>query len=88
MPVENPRPMHPGKVLQSAYLDELGLSHAGLAAKMGTTEAWVDDFVAGDSDVTPEVASQLARALGTTQELWETMGKAFAAVHGRGYRAS
>ncbi len=64
------RPIHPGEVLREEYLAPRGMTPAALAATMGVAESEVAALVAERAAVTPDMASKLASALGTTAEFW------------------
>jgi len=64
------RPTPPGEMLLEEYLKPAGISQVALAAKMGVHIQRVNGIIAGRRAVTAETAILLARALGTTPELW------------------
>lgn len=64
------RPTPPGEMLLEEYLRPAGITQVALAAKMGVPIQRVNCVIAGRRAVTAETAILLARALGTTPELW------------------
>jgi addiction module HigA family antidote len=64
------RPTTPGEMLLEEYLKPAGITQVALAAKMGVPIQRVNGIISGRRAVTAETAILLARALGTTPELW------------------
>src|SRR5919198_854932 len=64
------RPTPPGEMLLKEYLKPAGITQVALAAKMGVPIQRVNGVIAGRRAVTAETAILLARALGTTPDLW------------------
>lgn len=77
MPVKNPNPMHPGRVLAEIYMVELGLNQSRLATKIGCAHRKVNEIINGKRGITPEFALDLERVIGTTAEMWVTMQAAY-----------
>ena len=59
----------PGETIQDA-LDELGLSQAELAGRMGVTEKHVTELIKGKIGLTSEIASKLELVLGEPASFW------------------
>ena len=68
--IKNPRPMHPGSVLNEVYMKELGLNQSQLAEKCGCPPRKINEIVNGKRSISPEFALVLERVLGTTAEMW------------------
>lgn len=68
--IKNPKPMHPGTVLNEIYMKELGLNQSQLAAKCGCTPRKINEIVNGKRSISPEFALILEKVLGTTAEMW------------------
>ncbi len=68
--IKNPRPMHPGSVLNEVYMKELGLNQSQLAEKCGCSPRKINEIVNGKRSISPEFALVLERVLGTTAEMW------------------
>src|SRR5574337_1692234 len=64
------RPTPPGEMLLEEFLKPAGITQVALAAKMGVPIQRVNGITSGRRAVTAETAILLARALGTTPELW------------------
>jgi len=68
--IKNPKPLHPGQVLNEVYMAEMGLNQSQLAAKCGCSPRKINEIVNGKRAVSPEFAIQLEKILGTTAEMW------------------
>lgn len=71
--IKNPKPMHPGTVLDEIYMKEIGLNQTQLAEKCGCTHRKINEIVNGKRAISPEFALVLEKALGTTAEMWVRM---------------
>ena len=71
MPLKNPA--HPGRILKSACLEPLGLSVAAGAKVLGVTRQTLTKVVNGKSGISAEMAIRLAKAFGSTAEMWVRM---------------
>ena len=61
---------HPGDVLEEFFLKPRGLSAGALAKRLGVPRSRVESLMARATAVTPDMALRLARAFGTTDEVW------------------
>ncbi len=68
--IKNPKPMHPGVVLNEVYMAEMGLNQSQLAAKCKCSPRKINEIVNGKRAVSPEFALILEEVLGTTAEMW------------------
>lgn len=68
--IKNPKPMHPGSVLNEVYMKELGLNQSQLAEKCGCSPRKINEIVNGKRSISPEFALVLEHVLGTTAEMW------------------
>jgi len=73
MPVNNPKPMHPGKVLAQVYMAELNLNQSQLAVKLGCAHRKINEIVNGKRSITADFAIALERAIGTSADMWVAM---------------
>jgi antitoxin HigA-1 len=64
------KPPHPGEVLKE-YLGDRTLTET--AARLGVSRVTLSRIVAGASGVSIDMAYRLAKAFGTTPELWAGM---------------
>jgi addiction module HigA family antidote len=62
--------VHPGEILVEDFMKPLGLSAGQLALALNTAPANVSRIVNGKQAVSPEMASRLACAFGTTVGFW------------------
>jgi addiction module HigA family antidote len=63
-------PTHPGEMLLEEFLKPMGLTQAQFAEHIGVDASKVSALVNGKLSVTPVMAWRLARALGTSPEVW------------------
>src|SRR3974390_543925 len=75
MPMKNPS--HPGRILRSGYLEPLDLSVTRAAEILGVTRQALNNIVSGRSAVSAEMAVRLAKAFGTSAELWLRLQTAY-----------
>jgi antitoxin HigA-1 len=71
MPMKSPA--HPGRIVRSACLEPLGLSVTEGAKVLGVTRQTLTKIVNGRSGVSAEMAIRLAKAFGSTAEVWVRM---------------
>lgn len=71
--IKNPKPMHPGKVLSSFYMAELGLTQTELAKRCGCAHRKINEIVNAKRAVSASFALVLEEVLGTTAEMWVRM---------------
>lgn len=71
--IENPLPLHPGKVLAEVYMAELGLNQSSLASLCECSHRKINEIVNGKRGISPSFAIVLEEKLGTTAEMWVRM---------------
>ena len=71
--IDNPFPLHPGKVLSEIYMTEMGLSQTSLAKRCGCASRKVNEIVNGKRGISPSFAITLEAVLGTSAEMWVRM---------------
>ena len=69
MPKKLP-PMHPGEVLREEFLIPLAMSAGGLAKTCGVPRTRIERLANEESGITADTALRLAKALGTSAQLW------------------
>ena len=74
-------PTHPGGILKRHYLEPLALAISEAAMALGVSRKTVSKIVNERGDVTPDMALRLARAFGTTPELWLNLQGAYDLWH-------
>ena len=71
MPMHNPP--HPGEFIREVYLEPNGITGRQLAAKLGVSPSTLNRLLNADSNVSPEMALRLSKALGRSPESWLAM---------------
>ena len=63
-------PIHPGEVLREEYLIPLELSAGALAKACGVPRTRIERIANEETAITADTALRLAKALGTSAQLW------------------
>jgi len=71
--IKNTMPLHPGKVLDSVYMEEMGLNQSSLARLCECSPRKINEIINGKRGITPAFAIVLESVLGTTAEMWVRM---------------
>jgi antitoxin HigA-1 len=71
--INNPLPMHPGKVLSEIYMSQLDLNQTALAELCGCSPRKINEIVNGKRGVSPSFAITLESVWGTSAEVWVRM---------------
>ena len=71
--IDNPLPLHPGKVLAEVYMAEMGLNQTDLAKRCGCAHRKINEIVNGKRSISPTFAITLESVLGTSAEMWVRM---------------
>ena len=71
--IKNPKPLHPGQVLDEVYMTEMKLNQTALAAKCKCSPRKINEIVNGKRSISPEFAIVLEKVLGTSVEMWVRM---------------
>lgn len=71
--IKNPKPMHPGLVLNEVYMAEMGLNQSQLAAKCKCSPRKINEIVNGKRAISSQFAIELEKVLGTSAEMWVRM---------------
>ena len=66
-------PPHPGEFIREIYLEPNGLSVRKVAASLGVSPSTLARVLNGDSNISPEMALRLSKAVGRTPESWLAM---------------
>ena len=64
------KPMHPGEVLREEFLVPLKMSAGALARACGLPRTRIERIASEQTGITADTALRLAKALGTTSQLW------------------
>ena len=70
-------PAHPGRIVRSACLTPLGLSVTDGARVLGVTRQTLTKIVNGKSGISAQMAIRLAKAFGSSPEIWLRMQAAY-----------
>lgn len=76
-------PPHPGEFIRSIYLPELGVSIRKVAEGLAVSPSTFTRLLNGQSNVSPEMALRLSKALGRTPESWLAMQDAYDLWHAK-----
>jgi addiction module HigA family antidote len=71
------KPMHPGEVLRQEFLVPLKLSAGALAKACGLPRTRIERIAGEQTRITADTALRLAKALGTTAQLWLNLQNGF-----------
>ena len=71
--IKNPKPMHPGQVLEEVYMNEMGLNQTDLAKLCECSPRKINEIVNGKRGVSPSFALVLEEVLKTSAEMWVRM---------------
>ncbi|XDZ66695.1 HigA family addiction module antitoxin [Alphaproteobacteria bacterium LSUCC0684] len=63
-------PVHPGEVLKTEFLDEMGLSAGKVAKAIKVPRTRIERIINRQTGVTADTASRLAVFFGTSTEYW------------------
>ena len=63
-------PPHPGRIVRQECLEPLGLTVTDAAHKLGVSRIALSELVDGRRGISPEMAIRLAKAFGSTPEVW------------------
>jgi addiction module HigA family antidote len=70
-------PMHPGEVLREEFLVPLGMSPGALARACGVPRTRIERLASEEAGVTADTALRLAKAFGTSPDLWLSLQNDF-----------
>ena len=63
-------PIHPGEILQSEFLDELGITPYALAKNTGIDKGNLSRIINGKSAISADTALRLGQFFGTSPDSW------------------
>jgi addiction module HigA family antidote len=70
-------PPHPGEFIEATYMEPFELSCRFLATKLDVSASTLNRIIKQKSNVSPEMALRLSKALGRSPESWLAMQDAF-----------
>ncbi len=68
-------PVHPGEILKTLFMYELGIGVKQMAHDLDVTPKTVSALVNGHQGISVEMALRLSKALGTTSDIWINLQK-------------
>ncbi len=71
--INNTIPLHPGKVLESIYMSEMGLNQSSLAELCECAPRKINEIINQERGISPAFALVLEKVFGTTAEMWVRM---------------
>jgi addiction module HigA family antidote len=71
--IKNPKPLHPGIILNEVYMKEMNLNQTQLAELLGCLPKKINEIVNGKRSISPQFAIELENAIGTSAEMWVRM---------------
>ena len=63
-------PIHPGEILKTEFLDDLGITPYALAKQIGIDKGNLSRIINGKSGISADTALRLARFFGTSANSW------------------
>ncbi len=70
-------PIHPGEILKTEFLDELGITPYALSKNTGIDKGNLSRIINGKSAISAETALRLARFFGTSPDSWMNLQSRF-----------
>ncbi len=71
MPMHNPP--HPGEFIKTIYVEPFNLSVRKVAETLNVSPSTLNRLLNGNSNISPEMALRLSKALGRSPESWLAM---------------
>ncbi|WP_282063815.1 HigA family addiction module antitoxin [Roseobacter litoralis] len=70
-------PVHPGEVLKTEFLDEMGLTAGKVTKANFVPRSRIERIIRRELGVTADTASRLARLFGTMPEFWMNLQRGY-----------
>jgi antitoxin HigA-1 len=70
MPRKTMAPMHPGEVLQTEFLEPMGITQYRLAKSLKVPARRINEIVHGKRSISADTALRLSRHFGTSERFW------------------
>ena len=64
------KPIHPGEILDTEFMQPLNLSQNHLAREIGVPPRRINEIVHGKRAITADTAMRLSKFFGTTAQFW------------------
>lgn len=76
-------PPHPGEFIREVYISPFGVSVRKVAESLHVSASTLNRLLNGESNVSPEMALRLSKALGRSAESWLAMQDQYDLWHAR-----
>jgi addiction module HigA family antidote len=76
-------PPHPGRLIKNIYLKDYNLSISAFALRIGVSRNTASELINGKNRITAEMALRLAKAFGTSAQLWLNMQQSYDLWHAK-----
>jgi len=76
-------PPHPGEFIREVYITPFGLSVRKVAGNLRVSPSTLNRLLNGESNISPEMALRLSKALGRSPESWLAMQDQYDLWHAR-----
>jgi len=76
-------PPHPGEFIREVYIEPFGISVRKVAESLHVSASTLNRLLNGESNVSPEMALRLSKALGRSPESWLAMQDQYDLWHAR-----
>ncbi|MBI3772397.1 MAG: HigA family addiction module antidote protein [Gammaproteobacteria bacterium] len=76
-------PPHPGEFIREIYITPFAISVRKVAESLGVSPSTLNRLLNGESNVSPEMALRLSKALGRSPESWLSMQDHYDLWHAR-----
>jgi addiction module HigA family antidote len=76
-------PPHPGEFIREVYITPFDISARQVAESLGVSASTLNRLLNGGSNISPEMALRLSKALGRTPESWLAMQDQYDLWHAR-----
>lgn len=76
-------PPHPGEFIREVYITPYDISVRKVAKSLGISPSTLNRLLNGESNVSPEMALRLSKALGRSPESWLAMQDQYDLWHAR-----
>jgi antitoxin HigA-1 len=71
------KPVHPGHILKTMYIEPLALTIGEIADNLGVTRKTLSLLINERQSISAEMALRLAKAFNTTPDLWMNMQQSY-----------
>ena len=76
-------PPHPGEFIRGVYIEPFGISVRKVAESLQVSASTLTRLLNGNSNISPEMALRLSKALGRSPESWLAMQDQYDLWHAR-----